>query len=86
MDRYTKTRKTTYTSFELFSVHKRDIPMEVAPQAFCLSLASMPALPGLHAVQSLIDQQLPLLCKGCWPNMHPPNHWPQCQGYWTQPW
>ena len=28
VDRYTKTRKTTYTSFELFSVHKRDIPME----------------------------------------------------------
>lgn len=29
VDRYTKTRKTTYTSFELFSVKARDIPMEV---------------------------------------------------------
>ena len=34
VDRYTKTRKTTYTSFELFSVHKRDIPMEVRIQGF----------------------------------------------------
>ena len=31
VDRYTKTRKTTYTSFELFSVKGRDIPMEVLP-------------------------------------------------------
>ena len=29
VDRFTKTRKTTYTSFELFSVKGRDIPMEV---------------------------------------------------------
>ena len=29
VDRYTKTRKSTYTSFELFSVRERDIPMEV---------------------------------------------------------
>lgn len=29
VDRYTKTRKSTYTSFELFSVKDRDIPMEV---------------------------------------------------------
>ena len=28
VDRYTKTRKSTYTSFELFSVKLRDIPME----------------------------------------------------------
>ncbi len=29
VDRYTKTRKSTYTSFELFSVKDKDIPMEV---------------------------------------------------------
>jgi Eukaryotic translation initiation factor eIF2A len=29
VDRYTKTKKSTYTSFELFSVRARDIPMEV---------------------------------------------------------
>lgn len=29
VDRYTKTRKSTYTAFELFSVKERDIPMEV---------------------------------------------------------
>ncbi|KAK9801869.1 hypothetical protein WJX73_004633 [Symbiochloris irregularis] len=29
VDRYTKTRKSTFTSFELFSVKERDIPMEV---------------------------------------------------------
>lgn len=29
VDRYTKTKKSTYTSFELFSVKERDIPMEV---------------------------------------------------------
>ena len=31
VDRFTKTRKTTYTSFELFGVKDRDIPMEVSP-------------------------------------------------------
>ncbi len=31
VDRYTNTMKTTYTSFELFSVKGRDIPMEVLP-------------------------------------------------------
>lgn len=29
VDRYTKTRKSAYTAFELFSVKERDIPMEV---------------------------------------------------------
>lgn len=29
MDRYTKTKKTIYTGFELFSLKERDIPMEV---------------------------------------------------------
>eukprot|EP00850_Spirogloea_muscicola_P016935 SM000141S00879 [mRNA] locus=s141:121775:136794:- [translate_table: standard] len=29
VDRYTKTKKTTYTGFELFRVKERDIPMEV---------------------------------------------------------
>lgn len=29
VDRYTKTRKSTFTAFELFSVKERDIPMEV---------------------------------------------------------
>lgn len=29
VDRFTKTRKSTYTSFELFSVKDKDIPMEV---------------------------------------------------------
>ena len=28
VDRFTKTRKSTYTAFELFSVKERDIPME----------------------------------------------------------
>ena len=28
VDRFTKTRKTTYTSFELFTILPRDIPME----------------------------------------------------------
>lgn len=31
VDRFTKTRKTTYTSFELFTILQRDIPMEVGP-------------------------------------------------------
>ena len=39
VDRYTKTRKTTYTSFELFSVKARDIPMEVySATSLCLHL------------------------------------------------
>ena len=29
MDRYTKTKKSIYTGFELFSLNERDIPMEV---------------------------------------------------------
>lgn len=29
VDRYTKTKKTIYTGFELFSLKERDIPMEV---------------------------------------------------------
>ena len=29
MDRYTKTKKSIYTGFELFSLKERDIPMEV---------------------------------------------------------
>ncbi len=29
VDRFTKTRKSTFTAFELFSVKERDIPMEV---------------------------------------------------------
>ena len=31
VDRFTKTRKSTYTAFELFSVKERDIPMEARP-------------------------------------------------------
>ena len=31
VDRFTKTRKSTFTAFELFSVKERDIPMEVCP-------------------------------------------------------
>ena len=43
VDRFTKTRKSTYTSFELFSVKERDIPMEVrgarhTPVRACLLL------------------------------------------------
>jgi len=42
VDRFTKTRKSTYTAFELFSVKERDIPMEArrpapAPASPCLS-------------------------------------------------
>lgn len=33
VDRFTKTRKSTFTAFELFSVKERDIPMEVPPPA-----------------------------------------------------
>jgi hypothetical protein len=33
VDRFTKTRKSTYTAFELFSVKERDIPMEARPPA-----------------------------------------------------
>ena len=29
VDRYTKTKKSIYTGFELFSLKERDIPMEV---------------------------------------------------------
>ena len=29
VDRFTKTRKSTFTAFELFSVKEKDIPMEV---------------------------------------------------------
>ena len=29
VDRHTKTKKTIYTSFELFCIRERDIPMEV---------------------------------------------------------
>jgi uncharacterized protein with WD repeat len=40
VDRFTKTRKSTYTAFELFSVKERDIPMEArrpapAPPVLC---------------------------------------------------
>lgn len=38
VDRFTKTRKSAYTSFELFSVRGRDIPMEVSPHAAQLLL------------------------------------------------
>ena len=34
VDRYTKTRKSTFTAFELFSVKERDIPMEVRAPAY----------------------------------------------------
>lgn len=39
VDRYTKTRKSTYTSFELFSVRARDIPMEVVPCPLVYAMA-----------------------------------------------
>ena len=29
VDHYTKTKKSTFTSFELFSIKEKDIPMEV---------------------------------------------------------
>jgi len=29
VDRYTKTKKSTYTGFELFSIRDKDIPMDV---------------------------------------------------------
>lgn len=41
VDRFTKTRKSTFTAFELFSVKERDIPMEVRPApCFLTSLVS----------------------------------------------
>ena len=36
VDRFTKTRKSTFTAFELFSVKERDIPMEVCTPFSCL--------------------------------------------------
>lgn len=33
VDRFTKTKKSTFTAFELFSVKERDIPMEVCSRA-----------------------------------------------------
>ena len=51
VDRYTKTRKTTYTSFELFSVKARDIPMEVstADSPCLLSFLISTSLTGLSS-------------------------------------
>jgi translation initiation factor 3 subunit B len=34
VDRFTKTKKSTYTGFELFSIREKDIPMDVS--AVCL--------------------------------------------------
>ena len=50
VDRFTKTRKSTFTAFELFSVKERDIPMEVrylaglsssGPPCPCLSIYNL---------------------------------------------
>lgn len=30
VDRFTKTKKSTYTGFELFSIREKDIPMDVS--------------------------------------------------------
>lgn len=33
VDRFTKTKKSTYTGFELFSIREKDIPMDVSGRA-----------------------------------------------------
>lgn len=38
VDRYTKTKKSTYPGFELFRIKERDIPIEVQPCWSCLDL------------------------------------------------
>lgn len=43
VDRFTKTRKSTFTAFELFSVKERDIPMEARTPSL-LPLRSVPLL------------------------------------------
>lgn len=32
VDRFTKTKKSTYTGFELFSIREKDIPMDVSEE------------------------------------------------------
>ena len=41
VDRFTKTRKSTFTAFELFSVKERDIPMEVRTAPFPCTLIGL---------------------------------------------
>lgn len=50
VDRYTKTRKSTFTSFELFSVKERDIPMEArAPDVYaCPQHPTNPVMSGVY--------------------------------------
>lgn len=35
VDRFTKTKKSTYTGFELFSIREKDIPMDVSATLCC---------------------------------------------------
>lgn len=54
VDRFTKTRKSTFTAFELFSVKERDIPMEartpISPAALHpLSVSLLPFYPACAA-------------------------------------
>ncbi len=44
VDRFTKTRKSTFTAFELFSVKERDIPMEVQLPGPALYTDTIPSL------------------------------------------
>ena len=41
VDRFTKTRKSAYTSFELFTIKGRDIPMEVRSSPGHLLLSAL---------------------------------------------
>jgi translation initiation factor 3 subunit B len=34
VDRFTKTKKSTYTGFELFSIREKDIPMDVSAACY----------------------------------------------------
>lgn len=56
VDRFTKTRKSTFTAFELFSVKERDIPMEVCTPFSCLD-----GCLSFHLLTKVSGHFLPLL-------------------------
>lgn len=62
VDRFTKTRKSTYTGFELFSIREKGIPMDVSALfggGFAVAVcAGMHArTPLLHADAGMLGQQ-----------------------------
>lgn len=45
VDRFTKTRKSTYTGFELFSIREKGIPMDVSYTPCCVAVKGHACMP-----------------------------------------